>query len=53
MIEEFIVYCTENKDDLPYLKQSLKVKIIESVEDKWENGEVVYWLQHSGAVVKQ
>lgn len=53
MIEEFIVYCTENGGDLPYLKQSLKVNIINSVEDKWENGEVVYWLQHSGAVVRQ
>ena len=53
MIEEFIICCTENRDDLPYLKQALKVKIIDSVEDKWENGEVVYWLQHSGAVVKQ
>lgn len=52
-IEEFIVHCTEKESEVVYLKQTLKVEIIETLEDKWENGEVVYWLQHSGAVVRQ
>ena len=52
-IEEFIIFCTEKESEVVYLKQILKVEIIDSVEDKWENGEVVYWLQHSGVVVRQ
>lgn len=36
-----------------YLMSRLDVKIIKSLTDKWENSEVVYWLQHSGKVVNQ
>lgn len=31
----------------------LKVKISDTFTDKWENGEVVYWLQSSNTVVIQ
>lgn len=36
-----------------YLIRSLEISILNSFEDKWENGEVYYWLQHSGVVVNQ
>lgn len=31
----------------------LKVKVSDSFTDKWENGEVVYWLQSSNTLVIQ
>ena len=34
-------------DMLSYLKDNLEVSIIGSVEDKWENGEVVYWFRNA------
>lgn len=40
-----------NNDE--YLVSSLKVDILKSFEDKWENGTAVYWLQHSGRVIEQ
>lgn len=36
-----------------YLVSNLKIDILESFEDKWENGEAAYWLQHSDKVIIQ
>lgn len=36
-----------------YLMENLEVSVVDSFEDRWENGEVFYWLQHSGVVVNQ
>ena len=36
-----------------YLMSKLEVEILFTFEDKWENGESVYWLQNSGVVVNQ
>lgn len=52
-LEEYITYYATSERTKEYLKKNLKVEMLKSLEDKWENGEVVYWLQHSGAVVRQ
>lgn len=36
-----------------YLINNFEVEIIKSMEDKWENGEVWYWFQHSGSFLNQ
>ena len=36
-----------------YLVTNFSVEITNSMEDKWENGEVVYWFQHSGVWLNQ
>lgn len=36
-----------------YLSERFSAEIITSMEDKWENGEVVYWFQHSGKWISQ
>lgn len=36
-----------------YLKSKLEVEIIDSFTDKWENGEVFYWFQHSNMAICQ
>ena len=36
-----------------YLSKGLEVEIVNSMEDKWENGEVWYWFQHSGEFLNQ
>ena len=36
-----------------YLIKNLDVRTINVMEDKWENGEVWYWFQHSGAWLNQ
>ena len=36
-----------------YLISNLEVTIIHSLEDKDENGEVWYWLLHSGKYINQ
>ena len=43
----------KDKSDADYLIGKFKVEIIESMTDKWENGEMVYWFQHSGVVINQ
>lgn len=53
--ESFKIF-VENHCDLfsyEYLKDNFKVEIIDSMEDKWENGEVWYWFQHSGVFLNQ
>lgn len=52
-LEEYITYYATSERTKEYLKKNLKVEMLKSLEDKWENGEVVYWLQHSGAVIRQ
>ena len=50
-----------NIDDLKNCKEFIKNTFIHDIEisfpnafyDKWENGEVVYWFSHSGAVIIQ
>ena len=39
--------------DAEYLKKNLKVEVIESFTDKWENGEAFYWFQHSNKAINQ
>ena len=43
-------WCYEDSD---YLKNNLTVEILESFTDKWENGEVFYWFQHSNTAICQ
>lgn len=43
----------KNKDIADYLKRSLDVKVLVRMEDKWENGEVFYWFQHSNTFLNQ
>ena len=43
-------WCFEDSD---YLKNNLEISIIDSVTDKWENGEVFYWFQHANKVINQ
>lgn len=47
------VYAHEDKDTAGYLIREFKVEFLDSVEDKWENGEAFYWFQHSRAVINQ
>lgn len=30
-----------------YLKKNVQIDVLSRMEDKWENGEVFYWFQHS------
>ena len=45
----FGVYCDNHfdKDTANYLKKGLNVKVLTRIEDKWENGEAIYWFQHA------
>lgn len=45
----FVTYCDNHfdKDTAEYLKKNLNVKVLSRVEDKWENGEAIYWFQHA------
>ena len=43
----------EDKDTADYLIRNFKVEFLDSVEDKWENGEAFYWFLHSRAVINQ
>lgn len=43
----------KSEDTVQYLMKHLVISIQNSFTDRWENGEAVYWLQHSGAVVNQ
>lgn len=36
-----------------YLSKNFKVSIVNTLTDKWENGEMFYWLQHSNALINQ
>ena len=45
----FGVYCDNHfdKDTANYLKKELNIKVLTRIEDKWENGEAIYWFQHA------
>lgn len=53
--DAFRQYITARKseDTVKYLMKHLTISIQNSFTDRWENGEAVYWLQHSGVVVNQ
>ena len=54
--EAFSTYVKEvckDESDADYLIRNFKVEIIETMTDKWENGEMFYWFQHSGVVINQ
>lgn len=36
-----------------YLASHFQVRVVDYVEDKWENGEMYYWFQHSGMYICQ
>ena len=40
-----IIIFDKNTDN--YLKKGLNVKVLTRIEDKWENGEAIYWFQHA------
>ena len=42
-----------SEDTERYLLENFQVDIIKSMEDKWENGEMFYWFQHSGVCICQ
>ena len=44
---------TDDKGTIDYLMNNLEVEFLKFFEDKWENGEAYYWLQHSNKVVNQ
>lgn len=55
IIESFAKYVLTCKDEdtANYLIKNFSVDIIDSMEDKWENGEAWYWFQHSRVVLNQ
>lgn len=40
-------------DTAEYLKKRVDVRVLSRMEDKWENGEVFYWFQHSNKFINQ
>ena len=46
-------YVCGDEDTAAYLIRNFKVEIVNSMEDKWENGEMFYWFQHSRTVINQ
>lgn len=40
-------------DSQSYIMNNLEISIIDSMEDKWENGEAWYWFQHSDTYLNQ
>lgn len=53
--EAFVIYVCVREDEntADYLTRNFKVDIVDSMEDKWENGEAWYWFQHSRTVLNQ
>lgn len=47
------VYNYTDEHTAEYLEKRFKVEIVDFMEDKWENGEVWYWFQHSGIFLNQ
>ena len=50
---EYLTFSVKDEDTRNYLSKNLDVSIIDSFDDKWENGETFYWLLHSSVVVNQ
>ena len=51
--KEYLTYRDGNIDDLEYVMNNLKITFPKHLIDKWENGEMFYYLLHSGIVVNQ
>lgn len=50
----FRYWCeTRFPSDAEYLSKNLTIEILDVIEDKCENGEACYWLQHSDCVINQ
>lgn len=47
------VYNYTDEHTAEYLEKRFKVETVDFMEDKWENGEVWYWFQHSGVFLNQ
>ena len=50
---KFINTAVKDVKTREYLSESFKVSIVNTLTDKWENGEMFYWLQHSNTLVNQ
>lgn len=51
-IELFLKFkCIENKEMYDYLSKNIKIDIVNSVEDKDENGEVVYYFVNTDKTI--
>lgn len=46
-------YYAPKQKRIDYIMKNLKITILSKFEDRWENGESVYWFQHSGVVANQ
>lgn len=52
-IEEDELSCYNKEETKTYIMGRLKISYLKALEDRWENNEVVYWLQHSNKVIVQ
>lgn len=46
-------YCDPPEIQAKYFLKNLKLKFLKSFTEKWENGEVIYWFQHSNMAIVQ
>lgn len=52
-IRDSFFYINRKEEDISHIARSLEISFLDTMEDKWENGEAVYWFQHSEAVITQ
>lgn len=52
-IRDSFLYINRYTEEIKWLSKNLEISILDTMEDNWENSEVVYWFQHSGAVITQ
>lgn len=50
---DFLIGRKVSSSTQDYLNKNLQITIQKSFTDRWENGEMIYWLQHSHIVVNQ
>lgn len=46
-------YCDTPQSNADYVYNHLSIEILDTFKDEWENGEVVYWFQHSNQAFAQ
>jgi hypothetical protein len=51
--EAFLINKKVGKSTREYLLRELTITIQKSFTDRWENGEAIYWFQHSNQVINQ
>lgn len=52
--DSFSFWCKNRyPEEEEYLSKNLTIQFLDSMTDKWENGEACYWFQHSGTVITQ